>query len=171
MDIRNIVIRKDGNYPKIEDTKPCMKTVAVLKNLMCGTNSKMQNVLRYFYQSSMSCKMEPEIANLFEEMSIVEMQHLGMISRAIVEFGGEPRYENSYGQFFSCSQINYSTKLGAMLESNIKAEEQSIKECEQAINAVDNKSLKKLLERIKEDEELHIKAMIYLRDNVRFMSY
>ena len=41
----------------------------------------------------------------------------------------------------------------------------------QAIENVDNQSLKALLKRIIEDEKLHIKILTHLRDNVKFMSY
>jgi len=171
MDLKNIIIKSPQEYPEIIDAKRSPKTVAILKNLMSSQKSELSAILQYFYQSSVSDKIEKDIAELFEEISIIEMHHLSLLSKAIVDFGGEPKYENASGQFFNCSKINYTTKLVEMLNSNIKDKEYAIFEYEQAINNVENSSLKKLFKRIILDEELHIKALTHIKDNVKFMSY
>ena len=171
MDLNNLQVKAGTSYPEIKDAINCPKTVRILKNLMSGSESELKTILQYFYQSSISKKIEKDISNILEEISIVEMMHMGLLSHAIVDFGGEPRYENGMGQFFNTSTINYSTKLRDILDKNIVGEERSIEGYNQAIENVDNQSLKALLKRIIEDEKLHIKILTHLRDNVKFMSY
>ena len=57
-----------------------------------------------------------------------------------------------------------------MLEANIKDEEKAIIAYNQAINKVKNDSLKRLLERIAEDENRHLEIFKSIRNNVRFLS-
>ncbi|MBQ8430617.1 MAG: manganese catalase family protein [Clostridia bacterium] len=171
MDLNKFIVKANDEYPQIENAIHCGKTVGILKDLMAGQDSELKAVLQYFYQSSISSSSDSEISQLLEEISIVEMSHLELLSLAIVDFGGEPRYENMHGQSFSTHLVNYSSKLRDILDANIKGEENAIKNYSSAISMVENRSLKKLLERIIQDEMLHLKVFKYLRDNVRFMSY
>lgn len=170
MELKNILVKSKEPYPKIEDANINPRTVNILKNLMSGQDSELNAVLQYFYQSSISKDMEKEISNILEEISIVEMMHLEILSHAIVDFGGEPRYENGIGQSYNTSAVNYSTRLSKILDVNIAGEERAIENYKKAIDMVNNQSLKNLFLRIIEDEKLHIKVFNYLRDNVRFMS-
>lgn len=171
MDYNNMQVKSNVSYPEIKDAVSCPKTIRILKNLMSGSEGELKGVLQYFYQSSICKNVDKEISNILEEISIVEMLHLSLLSHAIVDFGGEPRYENSAGQFFNTNTVNYSTKLRDILDKNIIGEERAIESYSQAIENVDNYSLKELLRRIMEDEKLHIKILNNLRDRVKFMSY
>ena len=170
MNLKNLLVKTKEPYPKIKDAINNPRTVCIIKNLMSGNEGELTAVLQYFYQSSISKDMEKEISDVLEEISIVEMMHLEMLSHAIVDFGGEPRYENGIGQSFNANTVNYSTKLSKILDANILGEEKAIENYKKAIDMVDNNSLKELFKRIIEDEKLHIKIFTHLRDSVRFMS-
>lgn len=170
MDLKNFNVKSKQPYPEIKDAIKCPKTVSILKNLMSGQDSELAAVLQYFYQSSLSKDMEKEISDILEEISIVEMMHMEMLSHAIVDFGGEPRYENGMGQTFCANSVNYTAQLRKMLDANILGEEKAIENYKRAIEKVDNQSLKDLFARIIEDEKLHIKIFNHIKDNVRFMS-
>lgn len=170
MDLKNFIVKLKEPYPEIVDATPSLKTVNIIKNLMSSQESELTAVLQYFYQSSISKDIEKEISDVLEEISIVEMMHLELLSHAIVDFGGEPRYENSIGYSFSANAVNYSTNLKKILDINIAGEEKAIESYKKAIDMVDNESLKSLFRRIIEDEKLHIKIFNYLMNNVKFMS-
>lgn len=170
MDLKNFFVKSKEAYPEIIDAVNNPRTVSILKNLMSGNDSELTAVLQYFYQSSISKEIEKEISDILEEISIVEMMHLEILSHAIVDFGGEPRYENGMGQSFNANAVNYTNSLRKMLDANIIGEQKAIENYKKAISLVDNKSLKNLFLRIIEDEELHIKIFNHLRDSVRFMS-
>ena len=170
MDLKNFLVKSKLPYPEIKDAQLCRKTVAVLKNLMSGQESELTAVLQYFYQSSVSKDIEEEISNVLEEISIVEMMHMEMLSHAIVDFGGEPRYESGMGQTFCANCVDYTGQLRKMLDTNIAGEQKAIENYKRAVDMVDNTSLRELFLRIIEDEKLHIKIFNHIKDNVRFMS-
>ena len=115
-------------------------------------------------------QVDENIAEIFEEISIVEMEHAQLLMDAIVEFGGIPKYINSKNQPFTTSYLNYDLKLKDMLENNIADEQQAIKEYTMYANMVTNPSLKALLLRIAEDEKLHLQTFKSLQNTIRFLS-
>ena len=170
MEMKEIIVRSNAPYPEIVDPVKNMKTVKVLKNLMSGYDSELRAILQYFYQSSLCNKIQPEISDIFEEISIVEMHHLELLSHAIVDFGGEPMYDDAQGYFFNTETVAYSTKLRDILDINIKGEENAIRDYTNAINMVENQSLKNLFKRIIEDEKNHLEVFTYLKNTIKFMS-
>ena len=142
----------------------------ILKDLLSLRDGEIAGVMQYLYQSQIAKDVDEEIAELFQEISIVEMEHAELLMSAIISFGGDPRYDNSRGQPFTTSYLNYSTKLKEMLELNIADEQQAIKNYLQAQQSVNNQSLKKLLGRIAEDEKLHLEAFKNLKNMVKFLS-
>ena len=170
MNLKDFKVKLDTPYPEIIDAQKSPKTVAIIKNQMAGNDGELRAILQYFYQSSIAHEIEPEISDILEEISIVEMTHLDLLSLAIVNFGGEPRYENGANQYFSTSQVSYYNKLKEALDANIAGEEKAIYNYQTAITQVENESLKRLFERIIEDEKLHIKIFKDLKDTVKFLS-
>lgn len=170
MNFEDLEIKINKPYPEILDSKEDSNTVAILKNLANSRVGEMAGVLTYIYQSVIADKTKDEIAEIFEEIGIVEMLHLDMLMHAISLFGGVPKYEDSQGNYFNTANLNYSMKLKDMLENNIKAEQLAIDNYRLAINRVQNQSLKELFERIIEDEMRHLQIFKQIRDRVQFMS-
>ena len=170
MNFLDIEVKVDKPYPEITDAVDCPQTVAILKNLANSSVGELEAVLTYIYQSVIADKTHQEIADVFEEIGIVEMTHLDMLMHAITNFGGVPKYEDSYGTMFNTRTINYTQKLSEMLNNNIAAEEMAIKMYTDAIEKVKNQSLKDLFARIILDEKRHVEIFKLIRDNVKFMS-
>lgn len=170
MNLEEIKVRIDKPYPEIEGAVDCKRTVNILKNLATSRRGELSGVLQYIYQSIIADKYMDDLGGIFEEVAIVEMMHLDMLMHAIVDFGGVPKYEDSQGQIFNSSAINYTMKLKEILDNNIEGERLAIEQYRSAINSVANESLKKLLARIIEDEECHIEVFRHIRDNVTFLS-
>jgi len=170
MNLENIKVRLDLPYPEITEATNDPNTVAILKNLATSKMGELGGVLQYVYQSVVAGASNPEIADIFEEISIVEMMHLDMLMNAIMSFGGIPKYEDANGNPFNVSNINYSMKLKDMLQTNIKDEQIAIEAYNSAINKVKNESLKQLLGRIVKDEQLHLQIFKQILNTVTFMS-
>ena len=66
MELKELKVRSNAPYPTITDATNNAKTVRVIKNLMSGYDSELKAVLQYFYQSSLSYKIQPEISKIFE---------------------------------------------------------------------------------------------------------
>ena len=128
MDLDSIKVRVDKPYPKIVGATNEPMTVSILKNLASARTSELSAVLQYIYQSVVADKTMSDIADILEEIGIVEMTHLDMLMHAITDFGGIPKYEDSNGYQFNTNYINYNTKLKDMLNNNIVAEQKAIAE-------------------------------------------
>ena len=170
MNFKEIEVKINKPYPEIVGAEFDKTTVAVLKNLASGRIGELAGVMQYVYQSVVADGKNEDIANIFEEIGIVEMMHLEMLMFAISDFGGVPKYDDSMGNFFNTANLNYSIKLMDMLDGNIKAETMAIENYQMAISKVKNKSLKELFERIIEDEKRHLEIFKQIKDNVEFMS-
>lgn len=170
MNLEELEVKINTPYPELEDVVEDYKTVAVLKNLAMSRIGELTAVLQYVYQASITNSFMDDVAELFEEIGVVEMMHLDMLMHAIVEFGGVPIYEDSQSNIFNGKYVNYAMKLKDMLENNIQAEKMAIEDYKRAITLVKNESLKKLFERIIEDEKRHIEIFKYLLNNVKFLS-
>ncbi len=170
MNFEDLEVKVNKPYPEIVDVQEDMMTVSVLKNLTSSRVGELAGVLQYIYQSVIADKTNSEIAEIFEEIGIVEMMHLEMLMHAISLFGGIPKYEDAQGNYFNTANLNYSIKLRDMLDNNIKAESVAIENYQNAIMRVKNESLKNLFARIIEDEQRHLEIFKRIRDNVEFMS-
>lgn len=170
MNFDEIEVKINKPYPEIVNAKEDLSTVAILKNLATSRHSELSAVLQYIYQSVVADKVMSDIGAIFEEIGIVEMMHLDMLMHAIVEFGGIPKYEDTQGNMFNVSGINYTIKLKDMLDNNIAEEKIAIETYKQAINKLKNESLKRLIERFIEDEERHLEIFKKIRNNVTFLS-
>lgn len=170
MDIKDIKVRLDSDYPQIVNAADDPKVVAILKDLLSSRQGEIAGILQYFYQSRIANSTDEDVARLLEEVSIVEMGHMELLMNAIVMFGGTPIYNNSRGQYFNASYINYSIKLKDMLDNNIVAEQSAIQDYTNAQRLVSNQSLKDLFARIIEDEQIHLQTFKKLRDSVSFLS-
>lgn len=170
MNFEDLIVRVNKPYPELVNVKEDTKTVALLKNLATSRKGELSAVLTYTYQSVIADKTNEEIAEIFEEIGIVEMLHLDMLMHAISMFGGVPKYEDSQGNMFNTATLNYSMKLRDMLDNNIRAESMAIEDYKMAISRVENESLKELFARIIEDEQRHVEIFKNIRDNVEFMS-
>ncbi len=166
----DILVRSNKPYPEIEGAVDCRRTVAILRNLATARHSELSTILQYTFQSIEADQVIEEVGKVLEEIGVVEMMHLDMLMHAIRDFGGSPRYEDSQGQMYNTSGVNYSTKLKDIIEIDIRDENIAIEEYKRAINMVNNESLKQLFARIIEDEEMHIEALKKVRDNVTFLS-
>lgn len=170
MEFLDVELRAMKPYPQIENATDDAQTVAVLKDLANGRDGELNGILTYIFQSTIADKTNADIGEIFEEIAIVEMRHLGLLMHAICSFGGTPKYEISSGAPFNIGGVNYSLKLKDMLEANIRGEQAAIANYTQAIKMVKNESLKELFERIILDEQKHVDALKQIRAQVQFLS-
>ena len=170
MNLDEIKLRTGTPYPEIVDAKACAKCVAVLKNLIAERGGELNSVLQFIYQSTVADSSDADLGELFEEIAITDMEHVGLLMHAIVDFGGDPKYETSNGVAFNANCVRYLTKLKDMLEYNIALIEQAKENYNTATQMVSNVSLKQLLTRIAEDKQKQLEALTYIKNTVKFLS-
>ena len=170
MNLREVEVKLNKPYPEFVGAVDDLTTATILKNLASSRVGELPAVLQYVYQSVIVDQTNSEIAAILEEIGVVEMIHLDMLMHAISMFGGIPKYEDSQNNYFSTSNLNYTQKLSDMLENNIHAELTAIENYKFAISRVKNESLKRLFERIIEDEQRHVEIFKLIRSSVEFLS-
>lgn len=154
-DISLLPTHVNGDLPTITNITPSARTVHILKNLCYDRFSEMTALTTYLYQDWSWFPFRADFADAMEKIAIVEMTHLDALSNAIVSFGGKPDFSMD-GKFWNAKSVNFNISLQSALNENIRAEEGAIEEYQKAIANVENESLKRLFERIIEDEKLHI---------------
>ena len=170
MNLSNIVLKQVGEYPQIVGANMDNKTVGVLKDLISARGGELNSVLQYIYQSTIADITDADLGELFEEIAIIDMEHIGLLMHAITDFGGKPTYENSNGVPFNANCVRYLDKLKEMLSLNISETETSIDNYHRAIEMVNNESLKQLLGHIVKNKHLRLDALKQIISTVKFLS-
>lgn len=147
------VEEKNKNYAKL-----------LLKNY-AGPRGEETAIHLYLFQYLISNKSLKEFATAIKEIAEVEMNHLRLLGEAINLLGelpvyGSPSNNNKYIPWSSTNVI-YKTNLKEILELNIKSEEEAIKNYQYALFIIDDKYIKELIERIIEDELVHLDVFNY----------
>ena len=168
MEIKDLPYTNKQDYPEIVIEEPNSKWAAILQNLYAGCESETTAVLGYIFDSYITKNKEKEIAKLFIDIAIVEMEHHSKLADAIVKLGGTPYYCNSQGMAFSIKCVNQSTNLKQILLKSIDAEERAIQGYQKAKQAIDNESIQQLLNRIIEDEKLHKSSLESVFEYISF---
>ena len=122
------------------------------------------------YQSVVADKVNPEIGEIFEELSVIKTTHLDMLMHAITEFGGNPKFEDGQNAMFNCGYVFYSQKLKEMLEFDMLCCNQTIENLKLVISSVKCESLIQLLSRLLEDEQMHQSVLKKIFNSVQFLS-
>lgn len=125
-----------------------------------GAVSEFTAVSLYVYQHFVSEGQYRDYAELIGGVSIVEMKHLELLGKTIKLEGIKPMYINNacpLGKFWRSTYVNYTTLIKEMLIEDIKSEQKAIENYKYHITLIQDKYIRKLLERIILDEELHVK--------------
>jgi bacterioferritin len=118
----------------------------VTKMLNWGIEHEYTVILQYLFHSYMA--PDPEDKKQFEDQAINEMQHLGWLAEEMVGGGGNPKIEHT--------TPDQSTETNKMLQADIKIEKEVAEAYDKAAKEVEDKGLKELLLRIRDNEIYHI---------------
>lgn len=92
---------------------------------------------------------ECEPSREIEEISLDEMRHVEWLGDMITKLGGEPEINHAKLDFGG-------RRMDDMLFRDVALEEGAIKQYQKHINAIDDPKVKKLLTKIKMEEEEHL---------------
>ncbi len=119
---------------------------SVAKTLNWGIEHEYTVVLQYLFHSYMTRNQEAK--KQLEDQAINEMQHLGWLAEELAGSSGNPRIEHT--------KPDQSTKTADMLRADIKIEKEVAEAYDKAAKEVEDKGLKELLLRIRDNEIYHI---------------
>lgn len=147
-------------YPQPMVEMQNMQYANILLKDYAGAVSEFTAVSLYVYQHFVSERQYKDYAELIGGVAMVEMKHLELLGETIKLEGIKPMYINNVcppGQLWSPMYVNNTTFIREMLMEDIKSERKAIENYRYHITLIQDKYIRKLLERIILDEELHVK--------------
>jgi len=119
---------------------------SLTETLNWGIEHEYTVILQYLFHSYMTKNQEAR--KQLEDQAINEMQHLGWLAEELVDGGGNPVIEHT--------KADESTGTVDMLKADIKIEKEVADKYDKASKEVDDKDLKDLLIRIRDNEIYHL---------------
>lgn len=152
-------------YPPITVRECNPRYAQILLESFAGATSELTAITTYLYHHHDSEKLLPEFSSALEDIAIVEMHHLDILAQLIKLLGGDPRYHSSNGTLWSPRCIRYLTgDPHSQLIADIHAEAAAITQYRQQIIQICDPHIQRILERIIQDEEKHLKTFEKILD-------
>lgn len=164
-------VKLDIPYPQVEVEEKNPYYAELLSQNYAGTTSETTAVMTYSFQHLSKFNENEEFAKIMEEIAEVEMKHMELLGETIKLLGKEPEYktcESLRGDciMWSSKNVNYTTNLKEILTNNIKSEEAAIRYYKEHKKEINDKYIKKLIDRILLDEQEHIKIFSTLLEEL-----
>lgn len=151
--------KSNAAYPPVKvECRNSAYARAMLSNLG-GQNSEMSAVSSYFYNHLITGPMNEEVSKIFMSIAVVEMHHLDIFGQLAQLLGADPRlWECRHDQykFWSPAYIPYPKDMYAILKSSLSGEQDAIRKYRCQMETIEDHYIVALLDRIIEDEEVHV---------------
>ena len=155
----------DKPYPKVEIKSFNRYYASLLMDDYASIDSEYTAISQYVFGHILAG--EPEIADAFLGIGIVEMTHLDMLADVILDLGVYPKFTAGDGEVWNSNFVPYGNSTRERLELAIKGEYGAIEQYREHICKIKDEEINGLLERIIMDEELHIKIFKKLLEQYR----
>lgn len=156
----------DLPYPSLDEVKPNKNDLLIILNDYSGLISELSAVTQYIYhKQNFDAKNLANVGASLLQIAIVEMRHLNIFGEMITKLGGNPKFVYKKGNdfnFWCANMIDCKTKVIEMLESDLKLELETIENYKKHAIMVSQEEISEMLLRIVKDEELHVKILLDL---------
>lgn len=145
-------------YPEIKPTKKDPAFASLLSVPYAGSGGEISSILSYLYGSTvLDGSKNQTVSDVLRYISDVEMHHMNILAELIFRLGGDPKYAVAQGRRpFTAANMHYSENPAQILKSAVAGEESAIYVYEQLQKATEDENIIAVLERIIEDERLHL---------------
>ena len=157
----------DKPYPEVQVERPNLDYAKALLFAYAGNVSEETAVHQYLYQSFV---LDEKLSNILEQIGIVEMHHVEILANIIKKLGLDPKYRTFCFDkeiYWDASFVPYPITITSMLEQNIKSETEAIENYRRLISYIKDPYIQNSLERIIEDEQLHLSIFQNLLENTK----
>lgn len=157
-------------YPPlcIERPNPAY-AVEMLSNLG-ACSSEMSTVSLYIYNSTILTDRNPEYAQIFHKLSMVEMHHLDIFSHLSHMLGADPRLWTCSGRrpcYWSPACNRYPMQLETLIKNSLQGEQDTILKYRHQAAQICDAHVTDLLNRIILDEQLHVQIFRDMLEDLR----
>ncbi len=153
----------DAPYPSLDGLSNDPLSARILSTAYATPSGELNAVLQYIYHSfNFAAEGDATRAELLKSIAIAEMIHIDLLGTAMINLGTQPVYScfpPAKYNFYSTKFVAYSRSLRNMIEDDIMGEKHAIYGYERMLPHLKNKTLIELIERIIEDEKLHVEAL------------
>ncbi len=146
-----------GEYPKIEGRCE-MSDALCLMGDYGGRNGETTAIIQYIYQHYITAGVDERLSRMMRGIALVEMRHHALLADAIVRSGGTP-YVGTVREFWTARSVSYSKDIPLFLMNDIAAETAAVAAYRKTLLCLTNESIKRLVSRIIEDEEVHLSLL------------
>ena len=157
--LKEILLKnKDILYPNIPYIYANSNYIKLLYDLYAGENGSELTVIAQYAYQYMNLESNNIISKILKDISIQEMRHFEILGKIIKSLGGKPMYQSSKGNVWNANKLNYEiNSIEKLIQHNIKIEEYSINQYRKIQRYTSNVQLRKIYERIIQDEYAHLK--------------
>lgn len=153
-------IKVDLPYPETNDIEVDRFSASIIYPAFIGAHSELNAIVQYVYHElEFQKENKLEIAQTLMGISICEMHHFHLLGETLKRLGAY----SIFSDFTQCVKPSgfcpFNKGLNKMLVDNISGEMQAIQIYNSMLKNLNNEKVKKVIERIVLDEELHLKAL------------
>ena len=156
-------LKSDLPYPSLDGITEDYKTLRLVSPAYAGQEGELTAVLQYVYQSIfLGANGKTEQSRMLLDIAVTEMHHVEILGTLITKLGAPPVFTACPPYpvgFYSASYVNYVKHPQGMISADILAEKASIAGYERMLRSIDNPRVAAVIERILEDEQLHVSAL------------
>ena len=165
-----MIVQLDKPYPVVEISTYNIDDAKKVLESYSGEVSENTAIHSYLYQSFSLRDQYPKYAEIIKQIAIVEMRHLNLLAQVILKYGLAPAFvypKDAMLKGWDTNQLNYTVNLNDLLALDIESEIGAIEGYRTLIQTLENESVKKLLYRIIEDEEIHLSIFRQLKEELK----
>lgn len=161
-DSPDILYAHPSPYPPVCVKEKNMFYGRMILDNIGGQESEMSTIGLYLYNSILLSSDADRIAEIFKNISIVEMHHLKIFGLLAEQLGESPRlwaHRQNRMFYWTPGYINYFSRLPQILLSALNGEKQSVRKYQEQCHRIQDEHITNCLKRIILDEELHIEIL------------
>lgn len=145
-------------YPPAQVSSPNKQYANLLMEDFAGPKGEFTAMSTYFYHHYTADETAGDYGVMAMRIAVAEMNHMNILSSLIRQLGGDPVFRgglNSNGRYWTAGTVFYGQDLRQKLQNALEGEINAIASYQKHIALISDPQIKKVLERILLDEELH----------------
>lgn len=149
-------------YPEVFVSAENEHYARLISGAYAGSGSEMTAVTQYAFHN-LYTENYPDVFTAIKYISIVEMTHLRMLGKLMIQLGLSPKY-GSYEteSYWNGLYSDYNTRIGDLLAVDIQGEHNAIEHYHRLIKQIRDEGITQLFRRIILDEEKHLEILMPL---------
>ena len=156
-------LKADLPYPTLDGITEDYRALRIVSPAYAGREGELTATLQYVYQSILlgANGLQKE-SRLLLDIAVTEMHHVEILGTLITKLGAPPVFTSCppYPVGYYCaSYVNYVKNPLGMIGADIIGEKAAIAEYERILRGLCNSQVSAVIERIIEDEKVHVTAL------------